>query len=51
MIRDSASAPARDGPYGVNPRRFIVAWFIDTFTTRPLPCASIRGTTARATRK
>ena len=51
MIRDRASAPARDGPYGTKPRRFIVLWFIEMLTTRPPPAASMRGTTARAMRK
>ena len=39
MIRDRASAPARDGPYGTKPRRFIVLWFIEMLTTRPPPAA------------
>jgi hypothetical protein len=51
MIRDSASAPAREGPYGTKPARVIVDWLTEMFTMRPRPAASIRGVTSRATRK
>src|SRR4051794_20636112 len=51
ITRESASTPAPAGPYGTNPARTIVSRFIEMFTTRPPPARSIRGTTARATRK
>jgi hypothetical protein len=51
MIRDRASLPARDGPQGTNPARCIVEWLTEMSTMRPLPAASIRGVTSRATRK
>ena len=51
MIRDSASAPARDGPYGTKPRLVMVAWFSEMLTMRPPPASSILGATSRATRK
>lgn len=35
MIRLRASAPARAGPYGTNPRRCIVSTLIVTLTIRP----------------
>ena len=35
----------------MKPRRVIVCSFIEMFTIRPPPAVSIRGTTARATRK
>src|SRR5262249_59451264 len=51
MIRDSASLPARDGPYGTNPARCMVELLTEMLTMRPPPAASIRGVTSRATRK
>ena len=51
MIRDSASAPARDGPYGTKPFLVMVEWFTEMLTMRPPPVPSILGATSRATRK
>ena len=51
MMWDSASVAARDGPYGVKPRRRIVDSLTEMLTILPRPTWSMCGTTARATRK
>ena len=51
MIRESDSAPARDGPYGTKPRLRIVSWFMLMLTTVPPPSRMKSGATAAATRK
>ena len=51
MIAESASEPARDGPYGTKPARVIVERLTETLTIRPGRSSSMRGTTALARRK
>ena len=50
MMWQRASVAARDGAYGVKPRRRIVVSLTAMLTILPCPASSMCGTTARATR-